>query len=61
MTCPKCGHEQNPANTECAKCGIVFAKYYKLREARENKSSEDPEGAEETSGFFSSGLGDVVE
>ena len=28
MNCPKCNHEQNVENTECGKCGIIFAKYY---------------------------------
>lgn len=28
MICPKCSHQQNEANRECEKCGIIFAKYY---------------------------------
>lgn len=28
MRCPKCNHEQKVENTECEKCGIIFAKYY---------------------------------
>ena len=27
MNCPKCNHEQKEENTECSKCGIIFAKY----------------------------------
>jgi hypothetical protein len=27
MICPKCNFEQQKQNTECPKCGIVFAKY----------------------------------
>jgi hypothetical protein len=29
MQCPKCGAEQDAANAICARCGIVFEKYYK--------------------------------
>lgn len=29
MECPKCGASQPDANTICARCGIVFAKYFK--------------------------------
>jgi len=27
MKCPKCGHLQNDGRTECARCGLIFAKY----------------------------------
>lgn len=30
MRCPKCGHEQPDGSSECAHCGIVFAKYRRL-------------------------------
>lgn len=26
MICPKCGAEQNEGNTECIRCGVIFAK-----------------------------------
>ncbi len=52
MTCPKCAHAQNPANTECAKCGIVFEKYYRLREARNNTAGAEADGAEDANGIF---------
>ena len=28
MNCPKCDHRQSDANTECVKCGLIFAKYH---------------------------------
>ncbi|MCD6587827.1 MAG: zinc ribbon domain-containing protein [Candidatus Fermentibacteraceae bacterium] len=30
MYCPKCGHEQNDGNLECARCGLVFSRYKKI-------------------------------
>ncbi len=33
MLCPKCGFEQVDGNSECMRCGIIFAKYYAAREA----------------------------
>ena len=33
MLCPKCGFEQADGNSECYRCGIIFAKYYAAREA----------------------------
>lgn len=40
MQCPKCGHDQ-VSDTECEACGIIFEKYYKAKEKREeaNKPS----------------------
>jgi len=37
IVCPKCGHEQPPAE-ECRACGIIFHKY----QPRENQASETP-------------------
>ena len=37
MICPKCQHEQNPENSECPKCGIVFEKYFKHQIAHQNE------------------------
>lgn len=31
MTCPKCNFDQSDNGTECAKCGIVFAKYLAIK------------------------------
>ncbi len=31
MKCPKCGFEQAPQRAECPKCGVIFAKYSKIR------------------------------
>ena len=33
ITCPKCGFEQPEKNTECLRCGIVFAKFDPNRSA----------------------------
>jgi hypothetical protein len=32
MQCPKCKFEHERQTTECLKCGIVFAKYYRFQE-----------------------------
>jgi len=32
MQCPKCKFEHGSQTTECLRCGIVFAKYYRLQE-----------------------------
>ena len=43
LACPKCGYSRMPSDTvpltQCAKCGIVFAKYAATK-PRENVSSE---------------------
>ncbi len=46
MKCPKCGHEQG-GTVECAACGLVFEKYRRYLELREqddlaSKSGEPP-------------------
>jgi len=43
MRCPSCGHEQ-PNATECSKCGIIFSRFLKRREARaeHNKPQTGP-------------------
>lgn len=47
MNCPKCNYEQNAENTECEKCGIIFAKYYsalnsKSKNAKYNTTHSPP-------------------
>jgi len=37
MNCPKCNHEQEDSNTECIKCGIVFEKYKKPQESKNDQ------------------------
>jgi hypothetical protein len=34
MNCPKCDFEQQNQNLECISCGIVFEKYYRLKDSR---------------------------
>ena len=34
MNCPKCDHFQDDSNTECIRCGLIFAKY-RTRDLRE--------------------------
>jgi S1-C subfamily serine protease len=41
MLCPKCGHDQ-VSETECEACGIVFEKYYKAKEQREQSAQLIP-------------------
>lgn len=36
MRCPKCGHEQAPADT-CASCGVIFSKYYEIQKRKTKK------------------------
>jgi hypothetical protein len=38
--CPKCHYPQNPDKGECAKCGVLFAKYYASVRSR-SKNGED--------------------
>jgi hypothetical protein len=40
-TCPACGHEQDASLPECARCGIIFAKW-KDRETREEYRRRAP-------------------
>lgn len=40
MTCPKCGFEQE-AGAECARCGIIFARY--RPEGRDSQRVSDPQ------------------
>ncbi len=42
MQCPKCGAEQPDANLMCARCGIVFAKYYKYHPRRAGEAPATP-------------------
>jgi len=41
MECPKCQAEHADGDTECQKCGIIFAKY-RLRQAREDQPPDEP-------------------
>ena len=43
MNCPKCDHEQESSNTECIKCGIVFAKYKQTEESAPEPQPEQEE------------------
>lgn len=42
LMCPKCQHEQHPANVECTQRGIVFEKYYRLQEPGKIKTTAMP-------------------
>ncbi|WP_295413395.1 zinc ribbon domain-containing protein [uncultured Thiodictyon sp.] len=42
MQCPKCGAEQPTDNLICARCGIVFAKYYKYHPRRGEEAPAPP-------------------
>jgi len=39
MRCPKCNFDQPEGETECLKCGIVFAKYLSIQNRTSNKSA----------------------
>jgi len=47
MQCPKCKFEHESQNTECLKCGIVFAKYYGLQERQKSNPARDEPGSED--------------
>jgi len=40
MTCPKCGYEQPPA-LECARCGIIVAKYLERKRREEERDQAE--------------------
>jgi ribosomal protein L40E len=44
VVCPKCGHENPYLSEECAKCGIVFSKYYEVL-ARKQEDEKERERA----------------
>ncbi|MEN8246608.1 MAG: zinc ribbon domain-containing protein [Thermodesulfobacteriota bacterium] len=49
--CPKCGTDVVESSTECIKCGIIFAKYFEVKERvlRETLTDLDRSVIEETS------------
>ncbi len=56
MNCPKCNYAQNGENTECVKCGIIFAKYVsalnsKPRTAQTGISGSSPTGDQPSMSF----------
>jgi hypothetical protein len=40
MICPKCGFKQVDGNSECYRCGIIFAKYHAAREVTAGKNPQ---------------------
>ena len=40
MLCPNCAFEQGDDNSDCARCGIIFSKYYAAREASAGASAK---------------------
>ena len=53
MNCPKCRHEQEDANLECEKCGIIFAKYFARLNAQRIKRESYPEHVKGKKSSFS--------
>ena len=47
MKCPKCGHEQNENLSECAKCGVIFAKFIEREVKRESLEKQYQEISDE--------------
>jgi hypothetical protein len=41
MICPKCSHDQDGDLAECQKCGVIFAKFYALREKKKHTGDAD--------------------
>ena len=44
VSCPKCGHPNDPLTADCLKCGIVFTKYY---DSMKEDLADDPDKAGE--------------
>jgi hypothetical protein len=49
MNCPKCNHEQKEENTECKKCGIIFAKYNSWLNSKSRNTPASSNDTEHTS------------
>jgi hypothetical protein len=43
MRCPKCNFDQPDSETECLKCGLVFAKYVSIQNQASDKSAVIPQ------------------
>jgi ribosomal protein L40E len=43
--CPKCGQDVLPSAAECIKCGIIFSKYFEVRERLQKEEQEKVEAA----------------
>lgn len=39
--CPNCGYQNNPTETECSKCGIVFKKWFAVKKAEEEAAKAE--------------------
>ncbi len=59
MICPKCQYEQDDTHHECVSCGIVFAKYRAVQQARQDdpqsvpRPAPSPDVPEESDGVWS--------
>jgi len=40
MRCPKCGYKREPEDSECPKCGVIYAKYETIHSRREKEEKE---------------------
>lgn len=39
--CPKCGHENASSSEECIKCGVIFSKYFEVKERKLRETLSD--------------------
>lgn len=59
MNCPKCNYEQNGENSECEKCGIIFAKYYSALSATAKEKSPNTTKSSPIESESSVSFGDI--
>ncbi len=53
MNCPKCNFDQKDDNTECKKCGIIFAKYYSWLNSKSKNTNSTLSLSKATKSSFS--------
>ena len=60
MVCPKCGYSET-AGEECAKCGIIFAKYLAMQKRRPGRTREKNDPDDPSDGLLDHSFGQPAE